>query len=136
MDSLTSFFDSDFNTLQEQWEKSLVSELKIPDPLNKTSKKLATGVLWPTLSLNRKHEVQLSSESWKKASTTYACLPLEQIEELLSDDLKNGVRNFFFYQESLNEEKWKKVEKILSDFSDNDQIEVFLPNSLYTSSKL
>ena len=137
MDSLTGFFDSDFNTLQEQWEKSLTNELKIPDAHNKTTNKMLTGEYWPTLSLERKQEVQLPSMAWKRASTTYAHLSTGQIETLLSEDLKNGVRNFFFHKESLNDEKWKIIENVLAQHTDSRQIEVFLlDRSQFNSSRI
>lgn len=94
MNSLTSYLESDFNTQREQWEKALLSELKLTEVGNKTTKKFLNGATWPTLSLETKSEVRLHPEvSWKKASTSYVYFNEKEVLE----DLKSGVKNFFFY---------------------------------------
>lgn len=138
MNSLKTYFETEFETLRPEWEKALLKELKLPELGNKDSKKLLGGGSWPTLSLDRHQEVSLSPlESWKKASTTYAHLPDESIETLLTDDLSSGVRNFFFHSTALTEDKWKRIEKTLSSSSSLNEIEVFfLGKNSFKSSKV
>lgn len=122
MASLTSFIESEFNNQQEQWEAALLAELKLPEIGSKATKKLISGETWPTLSLNNTHPVQLSSSSWKKASTTYVSVSLEFIAE----DLANGVRDFFFHKEGLTGGVWEKVEKLLKGSSRPQDLDVFI----------
>jgi methanogenic corrinoid protein MtbC1 len=124
VDSLTPFLSTDFNNLREQWESALLKELKITEVGKKDRKKQITGLEWPTLSLEASQEVELKSGPWKKASTTYVTLPEEKIKSLIQEDLQSGVRNFFFYENALNKEKWKIVEETLSSFSKKEEIEV------------
>lgn len=135
--SLTSFFESDFNTQREDWEKALLAELKLTEVGNKTVKKLISGKTWPTLSLDRPNEVQLAPKvAWKKASTTYAFLPKEDIAQALHDDLKNGVTNFFFYPEAI-QENWNTILNILEGAEIPSEIEVFILGSgTYHSDKI
>ncbi len=118
MSSLTDFFESDFNNQQDQWEKALLSELKISEVGNKATKKMLSGLTWPTLSLSANKEVQLPSTEWKKASTTYSFIKESEIAAELSEDYQAGVRDFFFHPESLNEAKLKLIQKTLADKSD------------------
>lgn len=118
MSSLTDFFESDFNTQREQWEKALLAELKIPEVGNKASKKMLSGLTWPTLSLTANKEVQLPSTEWKKASTTYSFLKESEIESALAEDYLAGVRDFFFHPETLSDSKIKLIEKTLAGKSD------------------
>ncbi len=133
MSSLTEFFESDFNTQREQWEKALLSELKISEVGNKASKKMLSGLTWPTLSLSANKEVQLPSSEWKKASTTYAYLNESEIAQELEEDYKSGVRNFFFHEEALSQKKWTIIEESLEGKSD---VEVFVLGGNYSSSKI
>ena len=121
MNSLISFLESDFNTQRDQWERTLLSELKISEIGNKASKKLLSGLEWPTLSLDACQKIQLTSTEWKKASTTYVDI---KDEAELQEDLNSGVRNFFFFH--LDEKKWKIVEKSISSFQHKDEVEVIL----------
>lgn len=137
MTSLEFFFDDDFKKNQEDWEKSLLSELKLTEIGSKATKETLHGFRWPTLSLERKSEVQLSPvNSWKKASTTYASLSESEIDELLNEDLKNGVKNFFFHEEALNDKKWIKIEEIIRNYPANDEIEVFLLGQTHYKSEV
>ncbi len=122
MDSLTSFIDSKFNNQADQWEKALLAELKLPEVGSKGIKKLISGQSWPTLSLSSAHSVQLTSSSWKKASTTYVSVSLD----LLAEDLANGVRNFFFHSEGLVDGVWEQVEKLLKNSSHPKELDVFI----------
>lgn len=138
MNSLSSFIDGEFYTQQEQWEKSLLSELKLTEIGSKATKRLLTGQNWPTLSLKARQEVQLGTqEKWKKASTTYVYLNKEDISEMLLEDLEAGVRNFFFHAQNLDSQKWQKIEDTLANFSHSEELEVFiLGEGNFTSSRL
>jgi Methylmalonyl-CoA mutase len=116
--SLTDFFNSDFNNQQEQWEKALLAELKISEVGNKATKKMLSGLTWPTLSLSANKEVQLPSSEWKKASTTYSFVKESEIENELTEDYQSGVRDFFFHPEGLDEAKLRLIQKTLADKSD------------------
>lgn len=130
MSSLTSFFDSDFNTQREQWEKTILAELKINEIGSKAHKKLLNGTSWPTLSLESKSEVQLTAnETWKKASTTIANLLEKEIASEMAEDLKGGVRNFFFHAEALDDAKWKEVSLAIKKHHTLSEIEVFILGS-------
>lgn len=134
MSSLTSFFESDFNTQREQWENALKAELKLTEVGNKASKKLISGATWPTLSLETKTEVHLNAnENWKKASTTYVHLDQNEIEKVLTEDLGQGVRNFFFSGADLNDTKWKLIESTLTKFASPKELEVFILGGNYSS---
>jgi hypothetical protein len=125
--SLTNFFESDFNTQRDQWEKAILSELKLTELGNKTAKKLINDSSWPTLSLERKSEVQLTTNvSWKKASTTYVQLPGTNLADAIKEDLSGGVRNFFFHAEALDEGKWRIVEGVLKEYQPVSDLEVFI----------
>jgi hypothetical protein len=126
--SLNSYFESDFNTQRDQWESALLSELKLTEIGNKASRKLLDGSTWPTLSLTSKAQVQLPSTSWKKAANTYGQIHFD----FLNEDVKAGVKNFFFFGEFLNEKKWLEIEEILSKESD---IEVFILGGKFESKK-
>jgi hypothetical protein len=131
--SLTRFFESDFNTQREQWESALLSELKLTEVGNKSTKKMLDGKSWPTLSLSTPSEVQLPASEWKKAAITYGHLNLNDIEAEIADDLKSGVRNFFFHAEALDEKKWKLIEKQLKGTSD---VEVFILGAKFESTSV
>lgn len=120
MNSLTTFLESDFNTQRDQWEKSLLAELKLNEVGSKATKKQLTGISWPTLSLTANKEVQLSSSEWKKASNTYVT---EVKEEDLLHDLSAGVRSFFFYD--LTESSWELAEKVFSASDCKNELDVF-----------
>lgn len=122
MSSLTSFIDAGFNTQVEQWEKTLLAELKLPELGSKTVKKMISGQAWPTLSLSSAHAVQLPSSSWKKASNTYVSVNLD----FLAEDISSGVKNFFFHSEVLSHDVWKKVEKLLKESSHPEELDVFI----------
>lgn len=135
MGSLTSFFESDFNTQREQWETALKAELKLTEVGNKASKKLITGASWPTLSLETKSEVHLNAnENWKKASTTYVHLDQQEIRDVLTEDLGQGVRNFFFAGADLTDAKWQEIEATLKKFPTPAELEVFILDGEYSSS--
>ena len=120
-------FEENFNNLREQWEKSLLSELKLTEIGNKASKKFLNGTSWPTLSLEAKSTVRLSPEvSWKKASTSHGYLSSGEAEAVLKDDLSNGVRNFFFFTDYLSDDTWNVIDKTFSAFSKKEELEVFL----------
>lgn len=120
MNSLTTFLESDFNTQRDQWEKSLLAELKLTEVGTKASKKLLSGITWPTLSLAANKEVQLTSSEWKKASNTYVTKASE--EELLND-LHAGVRSFFFYD--IDERSWEIADKVFSNADCKNELDVF-----------
>lgn len=130
MSSLITFFETDFNTQREQWEKAILAELKIPEIGSKAHKKLLNGSSWPTLSLESKTEVQLSSnEVWKKASTTISHSDVKNIAMEIAEDLKGGVRNFFFHAEALDDAKWKEISAAIKKHQPLDEIEVFVLGS-------
>lgn len=130
MGSLTSFIDSEFSNQPEQWEKTLLAELKLPEIGSKAIKKLISGQSWPTLSLKSTHSVQLTSSSWKKASTTYVSVNLE----LIAEDLASGVKNFFFHHEALDNGVWEKIEKLFKNSAHPEELDVFiLGGSTYKS---
>lgn len=135
MSSLTSFFENEFNTQREQWENALKAELKLTEVGNKATKKLITGALWPTLSLEAPTAVHLGAQiSWKKASNTYVHLGEQEIKTVLTEDLAQGVRNFFFQGEDLTDYKWKEIENTLKQFSSPGELEVFVLGSERSSS--
>lgn len=139
MSSLNNFFESDFNTQREEWEKALLAELKLTEVGNKASKKMVTGMTWPTLSLDRKSEVQLTPKvEWKKAAATYAVLKDQEIESALQEDLKSGVRNFFFYEESLAGKNWDKILTVLENYPHANELEIFVlgTSKKFTSKKI
>ncbi len=130
MTSLTTFFDAPFNTQQEDWESVLRAELKLPDISGKILKKTISGLTWPTLSLGRRGETSLSPETtWKKASTTYVALSRSDATYAIRDDLKGGVRNFFFHRGALDTQTWSIVESVLQEHSALDELEVFFLGS-------
>lgn len=124
--SLSRYFEENFYSERKQWEENLLKELKITELGNKATKKLVNGTVWPTLSLGTQNEAQLVSSEWKKASSTYAFLETRELEESLVQELSGGVRNFFFYGEFLNQEKWQKIESVLGKHKDHKDIEVFI----------
>ena len=127
MSSLTTFFETDFNTQREQWEKAILAELKITEIGLKAHKKLLNGSSWPTLSLESKREVQLPANvAWKKASTTISQSDLKNISIEIAEDLKGGVRNFFFHAEALDEAKWKEISLAIKKHQPLNEIEVFI----------
>lgn len=124
--SLTNYFETDFNTQREHWEKALLTELKIQEVGNKASKKMPNGMSWPTLSIERKGEVQLSPEvAWKKAANTYVKQGNDTCK-LIAEDLKSGVRNFFFHGEFLDKRSWGLIEKELNQVNNPSELEVFI----------
>jgi hypothetical protein len=131
--SLTEFFELDFNTQLEKWEKILSAELNISEIGHKGSKKLLCGTRFPILSLHADHAVQLPSSDWKKASTTYTYLNEADINVELDEDYKSGVRNFFFHAQGLSPSKWRIIEETLFGKSD---VEVFVLDGAYSSSKI
>jgi Methylmalonyl-CoA mutase len=134
--SLTEFLETDFNTQRENWEKALLAELKLTEVGHKATKKTMSGMSWPTLSLERKAEVRIAPlVTWKKAATTYVTLNGSDIEAFLTEDMKSGVRNFFFYEEALDEDKWRKIEALFSESQASDEIEVFTPGTTSFKSK-
>lgn len=136
MATLDPFLQSEFNTQREQWEKALLSELKITEVGNKTSRKLLSGITFPTLSLEARSEISLQGDvEWKKASVTYTKLP-EDLKSALSDDLQSGVKNFFFHKDSLNSDSWKIVLSVLESYEHARDLEVFIPGGNFTSSKV
>lgn len=136
MATLKPFLESDFNTQREQWEKALLSELKITEVGNKASRKLLSGMSIPTLSLDAKAEISLTSDlAWKKASVSYAKLP-QDIKAALTDDLQSGVKNFFFHKDSLNSDSWKTVCSVLDTYEHAKDLEVFIPGGNFSSTKI
>lgn len=133
MSSLTDFFESDFNTQREQWESTLLSELKLTEIGTKATKKMLNGASWPTLSLNTNTEVQLPSSEWKKAANTYGLLHPNDLKAHLEEDLKAGVKNFFFHAPMIDDGKWKIIEETLNN---QDDVEVFILGGNVSSSKI
>ncbi len=126
MTALTTFIESAFNTLPEDWEAALRAELKLPDVSGKTRKKTISGLAWPTLSLERQGEVSLAPVvAWKKASTTYATLGAAEARSAIREDLAAGVRNFFFHRGAIDAATWGIVEEVLREYSPVDELEVF-----------
>lgn len=123
---LSQYFNEKFYSDRKQWEENLLKELKITELGNKTTKKLINGMIWPTLSLAAENQAQLLSSEWKKASSTYAFLESDELEESLVQELSGGVRSFFFYGEFLTPEKWQKIESVLGKHQDAKDIEVFI----------
>jgi hypothetical protein len=125
MNSLTDFFQQNFNTQRDQWEKSLRSELKIEDVSSKSTKRSAEGA-WPVLSLESRNAHQLKPrEAWKKAAQTYVRMP-KDLEAALRDDLEGGVRLFFFEKDFLTNSDWNKVSALLNSHTDHLDIVVIL----------
>lgn len=117
------------NTLRDQWEKTLKKELKLDNISSKTSRKQIEGGSWPTLSLSHDHELSLPvREEWKKSSQTYVLLGENFLSEI-KEDLKDGVRVFFFHHEHMNEDKWKAIKQVFSEFSHPSEIESFILGS-------
>ena len=126
MNSLQSFFENKFKENITDWESTLLKELKITELGNKTKKEMINGQQWPTLSANRISQIHVTPElNWKKASTTYINI-FNDIDSQLTEDLNAGVRNFFFLGNELDENKWKKIESILSSYQTPSEIDVFL----------
>ncbi|HXH32103.1 MAG TPA: methylmalonyl-CoA mutase family protein [Bacteriovoracaceae bacterium] len=124
--SITTYFDNDFPKLKAEWEASLLKELKITELGHKGVKKQLDGTTWPTLSLDAKIQSQLDvKESWKKASVTYATVPLNKSKEWMKEDLAAGVRNFFFKCDFIGQEILMACLKELSHFATPGEIEVF-----------
>ncbi len=125
MNSLTEFFQQNFNTQREQWEKSLRSELKIEDVSSKSTKRSADGA-WPVLSLEARKAHQLKPrEAWKKAAQTYVRMP-KDVDAAIRDDLEGGVRLFFFEKDFLTNSDWNKVSTLLNSHADHQDIVVIL----------
>lgn len=131
------FFEENFNTQREQWEKSLLAELKIQEVGNKASKKFLNGTSWPTLSLKAEKVSHVTPMvSWKKAATSYAYLTAPEVETVILEDIDNGVRDFFFFDESLNPEVWSKIETTLLAFPKKEELDIFLLGNKNFPSKL
>jgi hypothetical protein len=125
MNPLTDFFQQNFNTQRDQWEKSLRSELKIEDVTAKSTKRGAEGA-WPVLSLEAKLTHQLKPrESWKKAAQTYVRMPVN-LEGALQDDLEGGVRLFFFEKDFLTNNDWNTLTVLFNSHKDHQDIVVIL----------
>ncbi len=137
MSSLTTYFETDFNTQREEWEKTLLAELKLAQIGDKALREIPYGASWSTLSLERKAEVQLCpSLTWKKASTTYTWLAEEDISTLINEDLKSGVKNFFFSEGALDEKKWQMVQTELLKDPNFPELEIFFLGKVFEASKL
>lgn len=126
----TQFFD----TRRERWEELLKTELKLTEVGTKITKKTLDSGSWPILSLESATNVQLPvKEPWKKSSQTY--VQASDIENSVSDDLENGVRNFFFHKEFLSETAWNSLVKLFEKYEKPQELEIFLlgPETLKTS---
>jgi hypothetical protein len=135
--SLMTFFEADFSTRRQEWEKALLSELKLSELGSKATREFSHGASWSTLSLERKAQVQLTpAGNWKKASTSYSCLTEKDIISQLPEDLKCGVKNFFFSPGVLDERKWGLVENELLKDPDFQEIDVFFLGESFKSAKL
>ncbi len=135
MNSLTDYFQQNFNTQREQWEKSLRSELKIEEIGPKTTKQSAEGK-WPILSLDAQVPHQLESqEKWKKAAQTYVRIPSD-IARWIEEDLEAGVRLFFFEKKFLRQDAWVTICSTLNSFRDClDVVVILLGEGSLSSSK-
>lgn len=126
MKDFSELFAENYNNLQDQWEKTLKSELKLDDVSSKLTKKHIDLGLWPTLSLKASSTQQLTSETnWKKASQSYLKINPETISASLGDDLEAGVRAFFFTMDHLSENHWLQIQKIFSSFAHKEELEVY-----------
>jgi hypothetical protein len=121
MESLNQFLEKDFAHSRELWEKLLKAELKTEDISTKVVKKTLEGPL-PILSLSapKTHLLEVRS-AWKKSAQTYIKGPFQ-----IDEDLKNGVRLFFFEKAYLKSQDWMEIEKSLSAFSKKDEVKIFL----------
>lgn len=126
MKSIINFFESEFNTQRDQWEKGLMSELKLTELGSRDNKKQLSGMKWPILSLTGEKCHLGVSESWKKASNTYGHIDLLEVESVLTEDLQMGVRNFYFHAEALSLDKWNLIESILKKFPKKEELEIFI----------
>ncbi len=130
MSLLSDFFSEEYNTQREQWEKSLMSELKLDQIQSKTTKKSLDAGNWPTLSLESSKTSHLPvSEHWKKAAQTYVHSQLENVEEWLNEDLEAGVRAFYFYRETLTDGAWNKIQEVLNKFPKKNEVDVYVIGS-------
>jgi hypothetical protein len=125
MKSLVDFLSGSFKADPQDWEAALRAELKLDDLKGKTSKRTPEGT-WPTLLTQspRAHYL-VPQESWKRAAQSYILLP-QKLEEVLQDDLANGVRSFFFLKDHLRDEQWQRVEETLGTHPDAKDLRVFL----------
>lgn len=125
MIKVTQFFQENFNTQRDQWEKSLKAELKAEEIGTRAIKKTHEGP-WPTLSLEARKTHQLRPfEAWKKAAQTYVRIP-DEIENLLLEDLAAGVRVFFFEKDFLSEDAFRKISGVFSSHKDTKDIVLIL----------
>jgi methylmalonyl-CoA mutase len=122
---INEFFQQQFNTQRDQWEKSLRSELKTEEISGKVLKKSVEGAC-PTLSLTAPVIHQLKPvEAWKKAAQTYIRIP-QNVKSLLEEDLQGGARLFFFEKDFLSEKQWENISETLSSHQDAKDIVVVL----------
>ena len=126
MSDLIHFLQRDIQSSREDWEKALLKELKLTEVGSRSTRENLNGFNWPTLSLETRLSTSLApAVSWKKASTTYAYLPDDGLEDFLKEDLESGVRNFFFCDGSLTPSLWKKIERVFSNHPDLSDLEIF-----------
>lgn len=134
MSSLQHFFDNQLGHDQSEWENALLKELKLSELSAKITSKEVASANWPTLSLEAKTVSHLSSElTWKKASTTYTYISKTTIGACLDDDLRSGVKNFFFHADSLNPEIWEIIQDKLKS---EDDVEAFVLGGIFHSDKI
>ena len=94
MKSLSAVLNQKFDFNISDWQKLLRQELKTDQIDSKTVKKYLDLGSFPTLSLDSLKVSHINStESWKKASQTYLTDP---DQELIEEDVQNGVKVFFF----------------------------------------
>jgi hypothetical protein len=121
---LSEYFQQEFNHLPSEWEKTLVRELKLTELGNKNIKKTIDLGQWPTLSLSAGTTTALPvQEQWKKAAQTYG---QNFSSQQIAEDLKDGVRVFFFYKKFLNPQKWREIITVLEGYKDPQELEVVL----------
>ncbi len=127
MSLISKYFESDFLGELSQWENSLKSELKLTEIGTRALKKNLDGSTWPTLSLKAAVTTHLGAqESWKKASVTYANLPKDKVSSWIAEDLKTGVRNFFFFGDLIAEGELREALDVLGKSTAAKEVEVFL----------
>ena len=130
MNLFNLFFKDDFFQGLDSWESALKSELKLEDVSSQKVKKHIDLGLWPTLSTAASQVVSIPAKTqWKKASQTYYKIEGQKIPDLLSEDLENGVRSFFFHAEFLQANDWESIQLALKSFHLSHEIEVFLLGS-------
>lgn len=123
MKPLSAALNQKFAFNLSDWQTLLKQELKTDQIDNKIAKKYLDLGQYPTLSLDSlKVSHFYSKDSWKKASQTYLRDP---DQELIEEDVKNGVKVFFF-----NSYLPQKINsKLLNQLLDND-CEVYCLNKM------